>query len=187
MSGLPLFPPGGPGGPAPVVATAEDLAAVQQLLDGAALLGLEVDTRYRVLAMTVEPVAAGATGDARLQLLLHPVGRMAASLREAVREDDGTVHGVVRTFAVEQLPDVVALLGGPPLAGPLFAGTEPTDAEWGPVRSLEGRAQVPDGHTHRLRIDVVGVDEPLAFGFFATFDAVEVRDAAGRDVPVDDD
>ncbi len=155
------------------------LEAVEALLDGALLLGAELDARYRVLGLTVEPTADhhpdGGVADRRLQVLLHPSSTFVASLR--VEDAD---ERRVEAFVLEQLPDVVHALDAPTIAGPVFGRPEPAPGEWGPSPSLEGRSSAPDGTFRRLRLEVAsGVRR---FGLFATFDDVDVRRPDGTDV-----
>lgn len=161
------------------------LDELDQALDGATLLGLELDPRYRVLAATLEPVAGRApweTADAddrRLQLLCAPVSTILASLR---RVDHGRVE--VLRFAETQLVDVVAALDGPTVATPLFGRPEPRPGTWAPTWSLEGRSNAPDGTRRTLTVQVERpeADGTLELDVFARFDDVQVRDAAGRDL-----
>ncbi len=155
--------------------TSDVVAAVGRHLQGSRLVGVELDTKFRVAAVTVElasPIGDVDPADPRVQVLLHPVGRTAASLRVDVEG-----RWAPRTFALEQLPDVAAAFDGEELHGPVF-GREP-GADWGAVRALDGRAQVADGHLHRAIFEAE-VPGDRAFGFFATFDTVEIRDEAQR-------
>lgn len=180
-----------------VPASDDRLAAVARLLRDAVLLGAEVDVRYRVLALTVEPTADahpdgpargrpdatppadGAVVDPRLQVLLHPASTFLASLRV----EDGDDRRV-EAFGVEQLPDVVHALDGPVMADPVFGLPRPAEGEWGPRPSLEGRSSAPDGTFHRLRVEATR--GARRFGLFATFDDVEVRRPDGSEVELPD-
>lgn len=164
-------------------ATDAQLAWVDALMDGAVLLGVELDTQYRVLGATVEPGEgrhpddAGEAGDPqrdrRLQVLAHPCAAITAVL---FRDDDG--ERVVERFTAEQLPAVVAALDDPELSAPIVTRTEapqlPEDV------SLHGESSAPDGRTHRLVLDVSGGDRRLVLS--ATFDELEVRDPGGETV-----
>ena len=156
-----------------------ELAALETVLDGAALWGLELDTRFRVLAGTFEPAAErypwGEVADRRIQVLWFPVATILASLR---REVDGERQ--LLSFGEEQLVDVVAALGGAPVAAPLFDQPEPTTGAWGPQFSLEGRSTAPDGTTRSITLRA-RTDE-LWFDLFARFDELELKDARGRDL-----
>lgn len=168
-------------------ASDDRLAAVEHLLDDAALLGAEVDVRYRVLGLTVEPRSgrhpdgAAPGGDGRLQVLLHPASTFVASLRV----EEGSQRRI-EAFAVEQLPDVVHALEGPTIHGPVFGRPRPAAGEWGPEASLEGTSSAPDGTFRRVRIEVE--QGSRRFGLFATFDDVEVRRPDGTvvDLPGQD-
>jgi hypothetical protein len=151
---------------------------LEGVLDGAALWGLELDPRYRVLAATFEPTPDrypwAATEDRRLQVLLFPVSTILASLRH--REDDGRL--VVRRFRDDQLLDVVAAFEGAQVKGPLFSRPEPRPGEWAPEWSLEGRSTAPDGTRRTFTVQVRHDD--LELDLFARFDDLELKDAAGE-------
>lgn len=168
------------------------IAALEAAFAGAQLLGLELDTRYRVLAVTIEPDEAadpwgsGACGtagavDRRRQLLVSPVSTVLASLR---RSPGGGGPVQVLTFADDQLVDVAAAFGGAPLAAPLFGRPEPRPGSWAPTWSLEGRSTAGDGVGRTLTVRVRAEDGTgeLALDLFVRFDEVLIRDAAGTEL-----
>lgn len=153
---------------------------LRDLLTSGPVLGAEVDLTYRVLALTIEPGPdghpAGAVDDARLQVLFHPVGTIAAAL---VRHDHDDVDGPrsVLQFEPDQLPDVVnALDGAVPLGDPLPDRLPDLDAMEQRL-SLRGMAQVAEGHDTPLALNLVHDD--LTLDLWATFDDVEVRSPDG--------
>ncbi|MTV26865.1 hypothetical protein FTX61_15790 [Nitriliruptoraceae bacterium ZYF776] len=161
-----------------------DTAALESAFDGAAVLGLELDTRYRVLALTLEPTDGRAPWtagrpDQRLQVLCSPVSTILASLRR--RTDD---HSQVLTFAEDQLVDVIGALEEPTVTGPLFGRPEPRPGSWAPEWSLEGRSNAPDGRSRTLTLQLrrERPDEALELDLFARFDEIQVRDPAGHDL-----
>lgn len=155
-----------------------DLRALDKGLDGACLWGLELDTRYRVLAGTVEPKAArhpyGDAPDRRLQLLLFPCSVIRARL---VRENDGPQ--AIERFEVGQLVDVVEALEGATISGPMFDRSEP---DWGSEVSLRGESSAPDGRAHNIRIRME--HDHRILDLYATFDDVQVLTPEGEDVPI---
>ena len=158
--------------------TGPEVAALDTMLAGAVLLGAELEPRYRVLALTVEPqpthyVWQPRPRDLRIQVLASPVSTMLVTLRRT--GPDGGRE--LLTFADEQLLDVVAALDAPALQGPLFGRPEPRPGEWAPRFSLEGRSTAPDGTSRTVRFEVEHAD--LWFGLFARFDQIELRDANG--------
>jgi hypothetical protein len=168
------------------------IAALEDALAGAELLGLELDTRYRVLAVTLEPDASrdpwgsGDRGDdeavdRRVQLLVSPVSTVLGSLR---RDPLGDAPVEVYTFTEDQLVDVAAAFGGAVVDAPLFGRPEPRPGSWAPTWSLEGRSTAGDGVARTLTISVRTDDVAgeLALDLFARFDEVLVRDASGRDL-----
>lgn len=141
---------------------------IDQVLDGAVCWGAELDTTYRVLALTVEPQPDrhpdGEVADGRLQLVLHPCSEVAARLVH-----DGAT---VEQFAVEQLATVVDRLDGPRLSAPVVtADPLPLAGEL----SFEGaaRATVRDGRMHAALVRLHGADRE--FTLRATYDDVELR------------
>ena len=158
-----------------------DSDPLERLLAGAALLGAEVDLRYRVLGFTVEPSAdvhpLGDVEDRRLQVLAHPVSTVLGSLE---RDVDGATH--LETFEAEQLSEVTAAFAGAPLQPPVLGRPEPRRGEWGPQFSLQGRSTAPDGRRRTLTLDVVSFDARLRL--FVRCDDVEVRDPSGGEVLV---
>ena len=157
------------------------LAALEALLTGAALWGLELDPKFRVLGATFEPTAEryrwGPTDDRRVQLLCFPVSTVLASLR---RETDGGPQ--LLSFGEEQLVDVVGALGGATVAPSLFDRPEPRAGEWGPEFSLEGRSPAGDGSSHSLTLHLR--HDELRFDLFARFDQVAVKDPEGEELPL---
>lgn len=161
-----------------------DLRALEARLDGAALWGLELDSRFRVLAATFEPRAEAHprrdVPDRRLQVLFYPVGELKASLR---RHDlEGGVH--VETFTDEQLVDVVDSFGGVEVPAPFFDQPDPSE-QWPPRLSLQGQSIAPDGTAHSLTLTLAG-EGGRRFDFHVTFDAVRVMDPEGREIPLAD-
>lgn len=177
----------------PVTGPVGSLADLERVLDRAALLGLELDTRYRVLAATLEPTpdrypwGSGVGGievvDRRVQLLVSPVSTILGSLRRQVTADEGT-RTEVYTFTDDQLVDVASAFDGAAVAGPVFDRPEPRPGSWAPEWSLEGRSTAGDGVAHTLTLSVRHDDGAgeLALDVFARFDEVQVKDPFGTDL-----
>jgi hypothetical protein len=155
-----------------------ELDGLEQVLEGAALLGLELEPRYRVLAATFEPSADRypwePTEDRRLQVLLFPVSTILASFRH---REDGRL--VLRRFEDAQLLDVVAAFDGADVTGPLFGQPEPRPGQWAPEWSLEGRSTARDGRQRTFTVALRHDD--LELDLFARFDDVELKDATGQE------
>ena len=141
---------------------------VDEVLDGATCWGAELDTTYRVLAVTVEPLPGrhpdGDVDDPRLQVVLHPCSEVTARL----------VHDrtTVEQFSVSQLVAVVDRLDGPVLHAPVVtADAPPLTGEL----SLEGAANatVRDGRSHAALFELAGEDRHLTLR--VTYDEVELR------------
>jgi hypothetical protein len=152
-------------------------SALEDVLAGARCWGIELDPRYRVLAVTVEPDPLRAPGTpGEHQLLCFPVSTFLVAL---TRPQPDAVPGaaVLLTFELDQLTAVSERLGGARIAGPVLGLPEPRPGTWGPRYSLEGRSSAPDGTGMTLTIDVTG-DDDVRLRLFARCDAVELRDAA---------
>ena len=156
-----------------------DRTKLGTLLRSARVWGAEIDIRFRVLALTVEPTApAEPSGDPRLQVLLYPVSAVAASLVE--QTDEGVV---VRRFDEDQLPDVVSLFdGATTTTDPLPDRPADLDA-LSPRLSMRGQASVGDGFLHHLHLHLEA--DALSLDLWASFDEVQVRgpDEWGEDLP----
>lgn len=162
-----------------------DPSTLRPLLSGR-VWGAEIDTRFRVLALTVEPDAGDhpdpAPADPRLQVLLYPVSAVAASLVEDV--EDGLV---VRRFEEDTLADVVAAFDGARSEGdPLPDRPADLDALM-PRLSMRGQATTGDGFRHHLHLRLESGD--LTLDLWASFDEVLVRgpDEWGETLPTVDD
>lgn len=144
----------------------ESLLRVDRVVVGARCWGAELDTRYRVLAVTVEPSTGshpdGPVDDPRLQLVLHPCADVQARLVH-----DGTT---LERFEVEQLVAVVDRLDGAVIDGPVVTGGGP--ALRGPL-SMEGRAETVDGRSHAARLTLSGADRVLTLR--VSYDTAELR------------
>lgn len=154
-----------------------DVDRLEDVCAGAQLWGIELDPRYRVLAVTLEPQPGTApwelVDDRRVQVLCSPVSTILAGLRR-------TATAEVVTFEAEQLLDVSATFGGCTLAPPVFGRPEPRPGQWGPAFSLQGRSTAPDGRAHTLTLSVA--DTEASLDVFARFDELEVRHADGREL-----
>lgn len=152
-------------------------ARLRDLLRAGPVWGAEIDIRFRVLAVTVEPSAdvhpRPDAPDRRLQVVLHPIGNVAASLRQ--HGDDGVT---VLRFTEEQLADVVTTLDGPTIGSDPLPDTRPDLDGLGDRVSMRGEAKTGDGLRHQLHLALASGD--LEFDLWATFDEVEVRDPEGE-------
>jgi hypothetical protein len=176
------------------------LAATVELAPGAGPWHLDVDRRIQVLCSPVStiigalrrrPRGGGAHGDAEPRADhggggaaaegIGAVGRSGDTGGRVGAGDPGSDLEPVR-FEVEQLVDVSATFGGCLLEPPVFGRPEPRPGRWGPVLALQGRSSAPDG---RLRTATFAVaDDDARLDVFVRFDDVEVRDAAGNELPL---
>lgn len=148
------------------------------LLASSPVLGAEIDIRFRVLAITIEPAAAdhpaGDVTDRRLQVVLHPVGTIAAALVDHADPERPTVL----QFDEDQLADVVGALAGATSTVAPLPDTLPDFDDLGERLSLFGTAQVGDGTASNLHLRLA--DDPLTLDLWAAFDEAELRDPDGE-------
>lgn len=153
------------------------LDALSDVVTGARCWGIELEPRYRVLAVTVEPDPLRTPGTAgEHQLLCFPVSVLLVTVTRPVVE-----HGVGRTavvtFDLEQLTAVSERFAGTPILEPPFGRPEPRPGTWGPRHSLEGRTSAADGTRRTLTLDLA-TEDGSRLRLFARFDDVELRDRA---------
>ena len=153
------------------------LDAIAEVVTGARCWGIELDPRYRVLAVTVEPDPLRTPGTAgEHQLLCFPVSVLLAAVTRRITQD-GEARTALVTFELEQLTAVSERFGGAVIDGSPFGRPEPRPGSWGPRYSLEGRTSAADGTGATLTLDLSTEDE-ARLRLFARFDDVELRDGA---------
>ena len=163
---------------------------VVRTVGGARCWGVELEPRYRVLAVTIEPDplrSGGIVGEH--QLLCFPVSTLLVTVTRPVGTDEGPRTALV-TFGLEDLTAVSERFAGATISATPFGHPEPRPGTWGPQHSLAGRTSAADGTRRTLLLDL---DEPdgARLRLFARFDDVEVRDVARRviasttDAPLD--
>ncbi len=161
----------------------EDKDRLGTALNEAALLGIEFDVARRTVAVTFAVLAVPEPEDRRVQFVLSPVGRVAASLRKGAWND--TTAEVV-PFAPEQLLEVVQRFGGQPIYGWEFFDIHERDfPRWSDRLSLDWRSGDEErGMQHTLLLFQEGSEQHLDVCIW--FDAFEVRDAKGKAVSLGD-
>ena len=152
--------------------------ALSDVLTGARCWGIELDPRYRVLAVTVEPDPVRATGTTgEQQLLCFPVSVLLVAVTRPVVGEDGRSRTALVTFDLDQLTDVSQRFAGASIDEPPFGHPEPRPGTWGPRYSLEGRTSAADGTRRTLHLDLA-TEDGSRLRLFARFDDAEMRDAA---------
>lgn len=154
-----------------------DTTALSAVVTGARCWGIELDPRYRVLAVTVEPDPLRTPGTAgEHQLLCFPVSVLLVSVTRRFVED-GEDRTALVTFDLEQLTAVSERFGGASIETSPFGHPEPRPGAWGPQHSLEGRTSAPDGTGATLTLDLT-TEDGARLRLFSRFDDVELRDGA---------
>jgi hypothetical protein len=122
-------------------------------LNEATLVGVELHAEERWASVTLAVLAlpaddGPASEDPRVQLILQPVGRVAASLRHGIWND---AEAGVEAFEVERLEEVAASFEQQPIYGWSFLDVPEEDdfASWKGRLSLDWRAE-PGGAAHTL-------------------------------------
>ncbi len=153
------------------------LETLGEVVEGARCWGVELDPRYRVLAVTVEPDPLRTPGTAgEHQLLCFPVSVLLVAVTRPVVED-GASQTALLTFDLDQLTAVSERFGGATIDVGPFGQPEPRPGAWGPRHSLEGRTSAGDGTRATLLLDLA-TEDGARFRLFARFDDAELRDGA---------
>lgn len=153
------------------------LATITDVVAGSRCWGIELEPRYRVLAVTLEPDPLRTPGTAgEHQLLCFPVSVLLVAV---TRPEPGAEppRTALLTFDLEQLTAVSERFGGATVGDQPFGQPEPRPGTWGPQYSLEGRTSAPDGTSRTLTLDLDDEDG-ARLRLFARFDDVELRDGA---------
>lgn len=166
----------------------EQISAFGVALNEAALVGVEVAAEERWAAVTLAVLALPEGGgpapeDPRVQLILQPVGRIAASLRHG-NWDDATAR--VELFHLERLAEIVASFEQQPVYGWEFLDVPDEDdfAKWEDRLSLDWRSQ-PGGTAHTLDLfQEWGGSRHLDLRFW--FDELHVFGPDRREIAFDD-
>ncbi|MEQ1633051.1 MAG: hypothetical protein ABL997_11810 [Planctomycetota bacterium] len=160
------------------------LSGLDVVLNEADFVGLAFDPVSKVATVTLmTPCLAGTTAPRQreLQLLLHPVARLVASLRHGHFHDR---TAAVEPVTLEQLPDVVRSFGGQPVYG--FSFFDQHDAEmakWGDRLSLDRRDEARTG-SHSVTLFQEGIDRHLDLCIW--FDELEALDERGMRIRIED-
>ena len=153
-------------------------------LNEATLLHVEISEPTRTARIRFAALSIGvneSTASASVTLVLHPVGRVVASLREGRWDDPGAA---VTPFALTQLPTVLKSFGGLPVYGWEFFDTAGKElALWGARLSLDWQSEGRGGNTHSLALFQDGHTRHLDLCFY--FDELEIENDAGQHVPLD--
>jgi hypothetical protein len=156
-------------------------------LNEATLIGAEVDPEHRVASLTfavltLPPDDGPPPDDDRVQLLLGPVGRLAASLRNG-RSDDASAS--IEEFALEQLLGVVMSFKGLAVYGWEFIDRPERDnfTEWSDRLSLDWRSE-PGGVSHTLDLFQAGYDRHLDLRIW--FDELSVFTPEHEEIALDE-
>jgi hypothetical protein len=153
------------------------LDAIADVVTGARCWGIELDPRYRVLAVTVEPDPLRAPGTAgEHQLLGFPVSVLLVAVTRPVVED-GSERTALVTFDLEQLTAVSERFAGATIDERPFGLPEPRPGTWGPQYSLEGRTSAADGTRSTITLDL-STEDGARLRLFARCDDIELRDAS---------
>jgi hypothetical protein len=150
-------------------------------LNEATLLGLEFTAKARVarvlLAVLTLPEEGPPPEDRRVALILQPVGRIAASLRRGIWNDE---TAPVVPFEIGELSEIVRQHSGCAIYGwEFFDRPEEDDFEtWSDRLSINWRSGA-DGFSHSLDLfQEAGIRGHLDLRIW--FDEMEIRDATGR-------
>lgn len=168
------------------------LSAFGVALNEATLLAVDVNPELRRAVITLVPLAAvddrAAEGgddevvpeDPRVQLVLEPVGRVAASLRHGHWDDPRALE---EPFELEELGEVVEGFGGQPVYGWEFLDVPEDDgfAAWEDRLSLDW-SEGDDGDAHTLDLaQALGITRHLDLRLW--FDTLRILGSDEQEVP----
>lgn len=154
-------------------------------MDEARILGAEVVAEARLAAITLEVLSLPESGeppaDRRIQLLLSPVGRVAASLRLGAGDD---AEAPVEAIELGDLLKVVEGFKGAIYGVDFFDRDEKEIALWADRLSLDWRSG-PDGFSHSLYLFQEGAPR-RHLDLCIWFDQVVIKDPLGRVIPIEE-
>ncbi|MCU1492547.1 MAG: hypothetical protein JWO62_311 [Acidimicrobiaceae bacterium] len=161
---------------------------VNVALNEATLLGAQINTEHRLAGLTLSVLSLPDEGepaeDPRVQVLLHPVGRVAASLRLSNWDDE---DADLEPFAADELLAIVQRVGPSPIYGWEFLDVpeERSFVRWRDRLSLDWIAPGRDGLSHTLDVfQEAGDQAHLDIRFW--FDNLVVRNPGGEVIPLEE-
>jgi hypothetical protein len=158
--------------------TTEQYSGLNVAINEASLLALDFHLVNRKATVELRVLALPEEGrppeDTRIDLLLFPVGRVAASI---VGSDGG-----VKQVGIGDLGDLVRSVGGQPIYGWEFFDPPPGNlADWSNRLSLDFRAGEA-GLSHTLHLFQESTQGKLDICLW--FDEIEIRDPDGRELAI---
>ena len=165
--------------------TEEQRHGLDVALNEAELLGFEVLPDRRVAAATFRvltlPESGPAPDDRRVQLFFHPVGRVAASLRNGQWNDP---NAAIVPFSIDDLLATVQSFGGLAIYGWKFIDVHVKELEkWGDRLSLDWTSG-DDGVAHSISVFQDPGDRILDLCVW--FDHLDIRDPQQNAITLDD-
>jgi hypothetical protein len=166
--------------------TQKQIDGLDVALNEATLLGLEVDPQRLLAAATFSvltlPLDGPSPVDRRRQFLFRPVGRIAASLRLGRWDDPGAP---IEAFSIAQLLSVIQSFGGQPIYGWKFIDREDGFSSWSGRLSLDFVGD-PAAIEHSITLFQEGTTQNKILDICLWFRELEIRDAQGEHIPVDE-
>lgn len=162
----------------------QQCSAFGAALNEARLLDVEVDPEFRRAVVTLATLALAEGGEAppddpRVQFVLEPVGRIAASLRHGHWDDPQALE---EPFELEELSDVVAAFDGQPIYGWEFLDVADDEdfARWEDRLSLDWE-EGDGGRAHTLDLSqAAGITRHLDLRLW--FDDLRILGADGGEM-----
>jgi hypothetical protein len=138
-----------------------------------------------VVALALPPDDGPPPQDPHVQLILHPIGRVAASLRDDLGGDGAAT---VASFELAQLGTVAGSFGHLPLYGWRFLKLPEEEgfARWRERLSLDWRAEHGDGRLHTLDLFQHTDDGSRRLDIRIWFDVLRISGPDRREVAFDD-
>ena len=157
-------------------------------LNEASFLGAEYDARRNIVGLTFSVLTlpdgdSPEPADARRQIILTNIGRIAAALREAFWND--TTAKTI-PFSVSELLDVVQSFGGQPVYGWQFINNDDkTLDQWNRRLSLDIKVE-SGSQENRIMLFQEGSTVSRHLDLWIWFEGMFIRDAAGNTIEMAD-
>jgi hypothetical protein len=169
--------------------SAEQIRRFGVALNEASLVGLEVDATARwagvtLAVLSLPPGGGPEPADRRIQLILQPLGRIAASLRQGLWND---ADAPVAPLGLDRLHAAVAGFGQQPIYGWEFLDVpeEKSFAGWRDRLSLDWHAS-PGGISHTLDLFQEGATEQRHLDLRLWFDELRILGPDRAEIAFDD-
>lgn len=165
----------------------EQIKGLGVALNEATLLGVELDVSRSLCGITLSvfslPEEGPAPTDSRLQILLHPIGRLCASLRHHRVNSPAELPEI---FSPSELLAKVRSFGGQPIYGWEFIDIDDASfARWSGMLSLDWQGS-SDGNVHTFTLFQEGHTPERTLDLKIWFGGISLFKPTGEKVEIED-